>query len=301
MLFRSDGYCTALREAVAEKYGVPKEHLIFGAGTDEVISMLGKIFIEPGDECITAAVTFSQYAAAVESMGGVMVYAPMNGDAYDLDAIAALITDKTKLIFIANPNNPTGDYFNAGAQARFLAKIPPHVTVVLDEAYQEYVTAADYPNTLETLKRYDNTILLKTFSKIYGLASIRVGFGIARAETITQMEKIRCPFNVTAQAQAAAVAALSDTEFVKTSHELNRNVMAFTESALSEMGLEYIPSQANFLMVNTRRPSMPLFEALMRKGYIIRAGKALGMENYLRVTIGTEEQMEGFIKALKEV
>jgi histidinol-phosphate aminotransferase len=296
-----DGYCTELREAVSENYGVPPGNIVFGAGTDEIIAMLGKIFINPGDECITAAVTFPQYASAVESMGGVMVYAPMLNHGYNLHAITALISPKTKLIFIANPNNPTGTYFTAREQAAFMAALPADITVVFDEAYQEYVTASDYPDTWETLKQYDNAILLKTFSKIYGLASLRVGFGVMRAETATQMEKIRCPFNVPAQGQAAAFAALADQAFVVNSREQNRKVMSQVVQRLMDMGLYAIPSEANFLMIDVKRPSMPLFEALMKKGYIVRAGAALGMEGWLRVTLGTESQINGFCTALTEV
>lgn len=296
-----DGYCTELREAVALKYGVPPENLVFGAGTDEVIAMLGKIFVNPGDECVTAEVTFSQYASAVESMGGVMVYAPMKDYGFDLSAMLARITDKTKLVFIANPNNPTGTYITAAEQAAFMKAVPPQVTVVIDEAYREYVAAPDYPDTWEMLKQYPNAVLLKTFSKIFGLASLRVGFGVMRKETASEIEKIRCPFNVTVQGQSAALAALADTAFVQKSHDENRRVMAFTEKALTEMGIFCIPSQANFIMADMKRPSPALFEALMKKGYIVRPGSAFGMDGFQRVTVGTQPQMEGFLKALKEV
>lgn len=295
-----DGYCTDLREAVSRKYGVAPDQLVFGAGTDEVIAMLGKIFINPGDECITAAITFSQYAAAVESMGGVMVYAPMRDHTFDLGAIAERVTEKTKLIFIANPNNPTGTYITAEEQSSLMAAVPAHVTVVFDEAYQEYVTAPDYPDTWETLRQYKNAVLMKTFSKIYGLASMRVGFGVMDAEIVGQIEKIRCPFNVTIQGQAAAQAALADTAFVQQSRDENYRVMARTLEAFAERGLYCIPSQTNFLMVDVRRDSREVFETLMKKGYIIRPGAAFGMDTFLRVTIGTEAEMDGFMQALDE-
>ena len=296
-----DGYCAKLRHAVGKYYGIPEDHLIFGAGTDEVIAMLGKIFIEPGDEAVTAAITFSQYAASVDAMAGKMVYAPMQNHTFNLDALLAAITPKTKLIFIANPNNPTGTYFSRKEQDAFMAKVPSHIVVVFDEAYQEYVAAKDYPDTWETLKNYPNAVLLKTFSKIYGISSFRVGFGVCHPEIIEQMEKIRCPFNVSTQAQTAAIAALEDQDFVHKSHIKNREVMEKFVTALSDKNIYVIPSQANFIMADMRCNSRDLFEKLMAKGYIVRAGAAFGMDNFIRITIGTEEEMDGLLTALDEV
>ena len=296
-----DGNCTKLREAVSERYDIGADRLVFGAGTDDVIAMLGKILIDAGDECITGAATFSQYAAATDSMGGTTVYAPMKNHGYDLEGIIDKINEKTKMIFIANPNNPTGTMHTAAEQAAFMAKVPEYVTVVFDEAYREFVDSSDYPDTWQTLKQYKNAVLLKTFSKIYGLASFRVGFGAMDKETARQIEKIRCPFNVSVQGQAAACAALADADFVRDSFEENRANLSYTAKALSDMGLFVIPSQANFVMVDTKRDSLEVFEALMRQGYIIRPGSAFGMDTFIRVTIGTRGQMEGFIKALKYV
>lgn len=296
-----DGYCTKLRDAVSTHYGIEPNHLVFGAGTDEVIAMLGEIFIDPGDEAITGAVTFSQYAASVEAMGGKMVYAPLQDHTFHLDNLLAVITPKTKLIFIANPNNPTGTYFSQKAQDAFMKKVPPHIVVIFDEAYQEYITAPDYPNTRETLRQYPNTVLLKTFSKIYGISSFRAGFGVAHPSIIEQMEKIRCPFNVTSQAQAAAIAALADQDFVRESHRKNCKMMDYTVAALSDMGLYVIPSQTNFVMVDVRQNSRDIFEKLMAKGYIIRAGAAFGMDTFIRITLGTEAEMKGLLSSLKEV
>ena len=296
-----DGHCSKLRAAVSKYYNIPENCLIFGAGTDEVIAMLGKIFIEPGDYAVTAEVTFSQYAAGVEAMGGIMAYAPMKNYTFDLDALLAAVTPATKLIFIANPNNPTGTYFSQDRQDAFMAKVPKDIVVVFDEAYQEYTTAPDYPDTWETLKKYPNAVLLKTFSKVYGISSFRAGFGVCHPLVIEQMEKIRCPFNVTSQAQAAAIAALGDQEFVRESHKKNHRVMGLAAAAMSDMGLYVIPSQANFLMVDIKQDSRSIFEKLMAKGYIVRAGAAFGMDSFIRITIGTEEEMNGLLAALREV
>jgi len=296
-----DGYCSKLREAVSNFYSVDAESLIFGAGTDEVIAMLGKIFIEPEDEAITGAVTFSQYAASVESMGGKMVYAAMQEHGYNLPALLWAITSKTKIIFIANPNNPTGTYFTHMEQEEFMANVPKHVVVVFDEAYQEYVRSTNYPDTWSTLKKYPNAVLLKTFSKIYGLASYRVGFGVCHPSLVAEMEKIRCPFNVSAQAQAAAIAALEDQDFIKESVYKSRQTMSLAIENLERMGLQAIPSQANFVMVDVRKDSNLVFEKLMEQGFIVRPGSAFGMDSFIRITLGTQEEMEEFFQVLRVV
>jgi histidinol-phosphate aminotransferase len=299
-----DGNCTILRGVLAEYLGVQPTEIVFGCGADEVIAMAGKVFINPGDECITASITFSQYAASVSSMGGTMVYAPLKDEAYDLDAILNKITDKTKIIFLANPNNPTGIAFSAAAQEDFLKRVPPHIFVLIDEAYAEYATDSQFPNTLSMLPRYKNVMLLKTFSKIYGLASFRVGYGVADESIIRLFEKVRPPFNVTIQGQTAAWAALADQDFVRQSRENNTAALTYMYQALNKMGLQYIPSQANFIWMDSGKDSRVVFADLMKKGYIIRAGYALApgeRENYLRVTMGTPPQMAGFVQALRDV
>ena len=295
-----DGYCTELRGAISAKFKVEPERILFGAGTDEVIAMLGKVFIEPGDECVTAAVTFPQYASAVESMGGRMVYAPMSSEMKcDMRSLLKYVTPKTKLVFIANPNNPTGHYNTSEEQDALMREMPENVTVVFDEAYSEYVATDDYPNTLETLKKYSNAILLKTFSKVYGLASLRVGYGIMNAETASYAERFRPPFNVSTQAQAAALAAFGDEEFVLMSASENRRVMELAVSKLRKIGAECIPSQANFVAANLGLPSTETFQTLMENGYIVRSGVALGLpDGYQRITIGTERQISGLIETI---
>ncbi|MCL2016378.1 MAG: histidinol-phosphate transaminase [Defluviitaleaceae bacterium] len=299
-----DGYCAKLRAAVASFYDVPADNLVFGAGSDEIISMLAKIFIEPADEAITAQITFPQYAAAVTAMGGIIKTVPMHNHAYNLTAILQEITPKTKLIFLANPNNPTGTYFGKQEQTDFLVKInkiSPKIVVIFDEAYKEYVSANDFPETISQMAENPNIVVLRTFSKAYGLAGLRVGFGICHKTIVEQLEKIRQPFNVTNLAQAAALAALADQNFVQKSHQLNRQIMQYTEEKFAKMGLFSVPSQANFLMTDVARDSLTVFEKLMQKGYIIRPGAAFGMEKFIRLTIGTEQEMNGFLAEIKEV
>jgi histidinol-phosphate aminotransferase len=296
-----DGNCTELREAVAQFYDVQENQIIFGCGTDEVISMIGKVFINPGDECVTAETTFSQYAASVCAMGGNMVYVPMKNYGYDLDAIAEKVTDKTRIVFITNPNNPTGTTHSNEAQLEFLKKIPSSVLVVIDEAYAEYDDESDYPDTLAHMKEYKNIMLLKTFSKAYGLASMRCGFGFAEPEIIALFEKIRNPFNVPVPAQAAAKAALADQNFIRDTFLKNKEVRDYMYTACDAMGLSYIPSQANFVMVDAKKDSGALFQELQKRGYIIRPGVAFGMPTFLRVSLGTMAEMQGFVQILKEL
>ena len=297
-----DGNCTNLRAYLAQSLGVKPGEIVFGCGADEIISMTGKVFVNPGDECVTAAETFSQYEAAALSMGGVMVFAPMKNNAYDLEAIYERITDRTRVIFLANPNNPTGTMFTAGEQLAFLDKVPSHIFVMIDEAYAEFTADPSYPQTLPLLKKYKNIMLVKTFSKIYGLASLRVGYGIADEAIIRLYEKIRPPFNVTIQGQAAALAALQDLDFVKKSYANNRDAMDYYCRELDKMGIRYIPSQTNFVTTDTGRDSRGVFQDLMKKGYIVRPCYIFGMsDSWIRVTIGTMDQMEGFVGALKEV
>jgi histidinol-phosphate aminotransferase len=295
-----DGNCTRLRERLSQTLSVKPDEIVFGAGADEVLAMIGKVFVNPGDECVTAAVTFSQYEASAVSMGGAMVFVPMKNNAYDLDAIYKRLTEKTKVVFLANPNNPTGTMFSAAEQENFLKKVPSRVLVVIDEAYAEFATDPSYPQTLSMLKKYKNIMLVKTFSKIYGLASLRVGYGIADRGIIQLFEKIRPPFNVTIQGQAAALAALDDQGFVRDSFENNRAAMDYYCGELDSMGLPYIPSQANFVTTDVQRDSREVFQALMKKGYIVRPGYGFGLASWIRVTIGTIPQMRGFVGALKE-
>ena len=296
-----DGNCTELREKLAEKLSVNPTQLIFGAGGDELISLIGKAMINPDDECISGICSFPQYNGSVISMGGKMVFSPMPNHAFDLNDILSKITDKTKLIFIANPNNPTGTVFTNAEQKEFLDKVPENILVVMDEAYGEFADIETFPNTLQDVKERENVLLLKTFSKAYGLASLRVGYGIAGEKLIDILERVRGPFNVTTIAQRAAKVALSDMEFVNKVVKNNNECAEFLYEELDKMNLGYIKTSANFIMVDIKQSSRDAFVKLMKEGYIIRPGYAFGMENYLRVTIGTHDEMDGFINALKKV
>jgi len=296
-----DGNATLLKEAIAAKFGVKTESIITGCGTDEVIYMIGKTFVEPGDECVTGEVTFSQYASSVESMGGAMIYAPLKNNMFDLDGIRARVNDKTKIIFLSNPNNPTGTAYRQREQHEFIESVPDDILIVVDEAYAEYACDPDYPRTFLELIERKNVMIIKTFSKIYGLASLRIGFGIADPDIIEKMDRIRGPFNVTTPGQLAAAAALSDEVFVRKTYDENRRALEYLYGVFDEMKLSYIRSEANFVMCDVARDSRTVFIELLKRGYIIRPGAPFGMDSYIRVTTGTPEQMSGFAEALREV
>lgn len=296
-----DGAAVSLTEAVARKHGVTPDQIIFGCGSDEVIEMIAKAFFLPGDETVMASHTFSQYPhnANVENAAIVEV-AMKDRSTHDLPAMLAAVTPKTKVVWICNPNNPTGTIVSHAEVQAFMEQISPEVLVVLDEAYIEYVTDPSFPNGLELLKAHKNLVLLRTFSKIYGLASLRIGYGIGHPEVIKLINQVRPPFNTTRPAQAAALAALADDAFITACREANTAGIAYLTGEFDRLGLTYFPAHGNFIMVETGRPSVDMFNALMRKGYIVRGGHALGFPTALRVTVGNPAQNEGFIQALTQ-
>lgn len=295
-----DGNCTNLRNALAERNNIKPEQLIFGAGSDELIAMIGKTYIGPEDEAITCTPSFPQYKAATISMGGKMIEVPLKNHTYDLDGIIKEITAKTKVIFISNPNNPTGTIITKEEQIKFMKKVPSHILVVFDEAYNEYIKDEDFPNTLSLMASYDNIILLRTFSKMYGLASMRIGYGISTIEIIGFMDRIRGPFNVTTQAQVAALAGLKDTEFTNASFNSNEEAKQYTYQKCKDLGLNYIKTYGNFIMIDCKLDSKNLFVKLQENGVIVRPGFFFGMPTYQRVSFGTKEQMERFFELIEK-
>ncbi|PKM94261.1 MAG: histidinol-phosphate transaminase [Firmicutes bacterium HGW-Firmicutes-1] len=295
-----DGNCSTLRSALSLKLNIASDQLIFGCGSDEVIAIIGKTFVTQGDEAITCTPSFPQYKAAVVSMGGVMIEVPLKNHTYDLAGILDKINERTKVIFISNPNNPTGTIVTKDEQVSFMKKVPKHILVVWDEAYNEYIADDSFPNTLSIMKDYDNIILLRTFSKMYGLASLRIGYGISTKEIIGYMNRLRGPFNVTTQAQEAARASLDAQEFVNASFQLNEASKQYTYKKCQELGLPYIETFGNFIMIDCKLPSMELFNQLQQKGVIVRPGFYFGMNTYQRVTLGTIEQMERFFELVEE-
>jgi histidinol-phosphate aminotransferase len=292
-----DGGGHYLRRALAERMKVSPDQVILGNGSDEIITLLTKTFLEAGDEAVMADPSFVVYKIDVTAAHGKLVQVPLKDYRHDLPAMARAVTPKTRLVFVCNPNNPTGTYVTATEVAAFMQAIPPDVIVVFDEAYYEYVTAADYPDTLSLLKSGRNVVLLRTFSKIYGLAGLRIGYGLTTPEIVEHLNRIRPPFNTNSLAQKAALAALSDEEHVRESRRVNTEGLASLAERLKALGLRVAPSQANFLYFDVKQDGKALFDALLRRGVIVRH---LG-GTCLRVTIGLPHENDRFIAALQAV
>lgn len=296
-----DGAAVELTQALARHLGVGTDQLIFGAGCDDVILMIARAYLVPGDESVMATHTFPQYKHNVEVEGAKPVEVPLKDGVHDLDAMLARINDRTKIVWICNPNNPTGTIVSHAELDRFLQRVPQRVMVVLDEAYAEYVDSPDYPDGVKLLQRYPNLVVLRTFSKIYGLASLRIGYGIAQPDVIRTINQVREPFNTTRFAQAAAIAALADQDYVAKCKQLNKEGLAYLKAEFDRLGLTYFPAYGNFIMVELNRPAEAVFDGLLRRGYIVRSGAKLNYPTMIRVTVGSREQNEGFIAALEQV
>lgn len=300
-----DGGCHDLRAAVSAKRGVPGDHLIFGNGSDEIITLLGVTFLQPGDEVVIGDPTFVLYEAAAIVNGARAVKVPLTrpGFVHDLDAMADAFSERTRLVFIANPHNPTGTMVNRQAVDALLARLPARALLVLDEAYGEYVEAAvpDYPSALDYVKDGAPVVGLRTFSKMFGLAGLRVGYGIADPRLVALMNQPRSPFNVNLAAQIAATAAINDNTFVNRARQTNDEGKRALEAAFDRLGLPWTPTFANFLLVDVKRPCRPVFDALLRRGVIVRTGDVFGLPTHLRVTIGTPTQNARFVDALEAV
>ena len=302
MAIYPDGNSTELRNALSKKLGVDPGQLLFGSGTDQVLEIIAQTYINPGDNSIMGYPSFPRYETVIKVMDGEAIEVPLTGDhRIDLDAFLEKINDRTKIIWLCNPNNPTGTIVTEEEQRAFIKKVPKDVLIILDEAYYEYAVGGDYPNSIKLLNEFDNLLILRTFSKAYGLAGLRVGYAISNKDIIGYINRVRGPFNTSAAAQVAAIAALNDQDFIENSIKSNKEGKEYLYSIFEEMGLEYIPTYANFMMVKINIPSDQVFKALLKKGVIIRSGDIFGMDDWIRVTVGTMEENKIFIQALKEV
>lgn len=290
-----------LKEALSKKLGVEPGQIFCGTGSDSLIRVICNTFINPGDESIMAEITFPRYEASVKLMGGKVISIPMKDNGLDIEAMVDAITERTKIIWFCNPNNPTGTIFTKQELDKVLGKIPPKVVIIMDEAYIEYVTDKDFPNSLELLPKYPNMVILRTFSKAYGLASLRCGYGIVHTELGEYFNRIIGPFDVNLFAQKAALAALEDEDFLQLVYDTNVAGRDYLYDELDKMGLPYAKTNANFIMLDTLVDDKIVFDRLLRAGIIVRPGHLLGMPGWMRVTIGTEMQNHKFIKALKEI
>ena len=296
-----DGHGYYLRKRLSKIHGLEMNQIILGAGSTDLIELVAKTFLVAGDEAITSESAFYIYRLAIDEMGANLVETPLRNMGFDLAAIARAVTQKTKVIYIGNPNNPTGTMFTAGELDRFLDSLPPRILVVLDEAYYEYVQRPDYSHSLDYVRAARNILVLRTFSKVHGLAGLRIGYGMGHPELIEALNRIRSPFNANFVAQVAALAALDDREHVARSVENNAREMKFVTAELTVLGVRYAPSAGNFLLVDTGRDCEEDFARLLHEGVIVRPMKLYGFTTSLRVTVGKHEENEQFLEALRRV
>ncbi|MEM7098147.1 MAG: histidinol-phosphate transaminase [Pseudomonadota bacterium] len=296
-----DGSGYYLRAALVEHLGVDGDQITLGNGSNDVLDLIARVTVEPGYEAIISEHSFVVYRLAVAYVGGTLVEVPAKDYGTDLDGILAAITPATRTIFIANPNNPTGTWVGREVLQGFLEQVPAHVWVVLDEAYFEFGNDTAYPNGIEYLKAYPNVIVTRTFSKIHGLAALRVGYSVSTPEFADLLNRARHPFNVNSMGQAAAVAALGDTEFVAASRQINQAGMQQITEGLDRLQLNYIPSMGNFVTFDCGGSGPALFEALLRQGVIVRPVAEYGLPNHVRVSIGLEHENQRFLAGLTEV
>ncbi len=292
----SGGY--RLKQALAERFTLAAEQITLGNGSNDVLELIGRAYLQPGDEVIYSDYAFVVYPLVTQATGATAVVTPAKNWGNDLAAMAAAITDKTKLIFIANPNNPTGTWLTRAELETFLAQVPEHVMVVLDEAYTEYVAEVEFPDGLELAASYPNLIVTRTFSKAYGLAGLRVGFAASNPDIANILSRVRQPFNVNNLALIAAETALADEQYLAESVAINTQGMAFYQQALSDLGLAFIPSVGNFITVDLTQDAMPIYQAMLEQGVIVRPVANYGMPQHLRISIGLPQENERCIQAL---
>jgi histidinol-phosphate aminotransferase len=300
-----DGNAFDLKAALARRYAVSPECLVVGNGSNDLLEMVGGSFLAPGRAAVMSQHAFAIYTLVAQARGAKSIVVPAKSFAHDLDAMAAAVSRDTRVVFVANPNNPTGTFAGEAAVSKFLAAVPADVIVVLDEAYNEYLPREQRYDSMKWLAKHPNLVILRTFSKIYGLAGLRVGFGMMAAGIADLLNRVRQPFNVNSLALAAAGAALLDNAFVHKSYELNRSGMADLESGFKRLGLEWIPSVANFISVRIpRKGDKPaggtVYVELLKRGVIVRPLAGYDMPDHLRVTVGTPEENGRFLDALAQ-
>lgn len=293
-----DGGGYRLRQAIADKFGLQRENIVLGNGSNEIIELIGHGFLNPGDNVIAAEHAFVVYKLMARLFGAETIEVPDPGFVHDLDAMAAAVTPQTRKIFIANPNNPTGTLVDEAAIDRFMDKIPDHVMVIFDEAYYEFLD--NPPNTMKFVHEGRNVVIMRTFSKIQGLAALRIGYGITTPGIANVLQKCRQPFNSNALAQAGALAGLEDNEHQEKTRAMNHQGLEFYHKAFEEMGLDYVPSHANFVLVNVGDGDA-VFQAMLRQGVIIRAMRGYKLPDWVRISVGTPEQNQRCLATLKSV
>ncbi len=289
-----------LKRKLSRYLNVEPSNLVLGNGSDELIDIIIKTFVEEDESILTADTTFLEYKIISGIFGRRIITVPLRYFKYDLESIKKRIDKKTKLIFISNPNNPTGTYVTKYEVEDFMNGLPENVVLVFDEAYDTFIDVDDFPNSLKYVNN-ENVIVLKTFSKAYGLAGLRIGYAIARLGLVSYMEKARLPFNVNILAQLAAAAALDDNKFLLKTRKLILEGKGYLYERLTRLGIAYVPTVTNFILIDCGRDSMDVFRDMLKYGVIVRDMKQYGLKNFIRVTIGTKKENERFVKVLKKV
>jgi histidinol-phosphate aminotransferase len=296
-----DGNGFALKAALADQLGVAPAQLTLGSGSNEVLELAARAFVSPENEVVFSQHAFAVYPLVTQAIGAKAVAVPARQYGHDLEAMAAVVDARTRLVFIANPNNPTGTWLRANELERFLLGVPVHVLVVVDEAYFEFVSEPDYPNTVPWVARFPNLIVTRTFSKVHGLAGLRVGFGVSTRAVADVLNRVRAPFNVNSLALAAAEGALADRAHMVETIALTREGMKQLTEGFQKLALRYVPSVANFVSVEVGPEAASIYELLLRAGVIVRPIASYGMPNHLRVTIGLPEENRRFLEALEKI
>jgi histidinol-phosphate aminotransferase len=296
-----DGGGFYLRQALAKKHGVTPEHVVLGNGSNELIELLVHAFMRPGDEAVVPHPSFVVYPMSVQAAGGIRVVVMLRDYRLDLEAMGRAVTPLTKLVFIANPNNPTATMVTADEVERFMARMPDRTIVVFDEAYVEFAQGPDFPDSLAYMKQGRKVVVLRTFSKAASLAGLRVGYGVADPDAVALLNRIRPPFNVNSLAQAAALAALDDEPHILECVRLIDAGRQFLYDEFKALGLKYVPSRANFILVDVGRSAAEIYQKLLREGVIVRPMTSFGMETALRITVGTPQENRRLLRALGAV
>ena len=295
-----DGNSYALRDAVSLKFSVAANQIVFGNGSNDILELAARAYLQAGDEAIYSQHAFAVYPLVTQAVGATGIVVPANNYAHNLEGFLKAITPKTKLIFIANPNNPTGTLISKAALHAFIHAVPANILIVLDEAYDEYLNAETKSAAITWLSQFDNLIISRSFSKAYGLAGLRIGFGLMHAHVADMLNRVRQPFNVNSIAQAAAVASLADDDFVARSYALNQAGMAQITQGLAQLGLGFIPSQANFVSFKVENAA-EINKKLLQNGVIVRPIANYEMPDYLRVSIGLFSENARFLEVLKNI
>jgi histidinol-phosphate aminotransferase len=298
-----DGSGFYLRKKIAEKYGVPFDSIMLGNGSNEIIELVIRSFMTPGDEVIMPSPSFLLYRLVVQWMGGRPISVPLKQDlGIDLEKMAEAVTAKTKVVFLTNPNNPTGKVIDKNDFEAFLLAIPAGLLVVLDEAYIEFNRNPDTPSGFDYIDRQGpSVVVLRTFSKAYGLAGLRIGFGVMDADIASLLNRVRQPFNTGSLAQTAALAALDDDDFLRLTQQTVWNGLQYLYGEVEKLGLRYVPSEANFFLIELTCEAKILFESMLRRGVIIRSMASYGMERFIRVNAGLPEENARFVRTLSQV